>query len=191
MGDLDRHLPRIAAGDPEAFGHWVAGAEFRIRASLSSFASRVDTEAVVQECLLRVWQVAPRVEVDEKGDSLLRLAIRIAHHLAISEVRRARSQPTEHATLEEVMLAQGRTEPHDPADPMLRRVIARCRERLPRKPGLALRERLLAGGATPDEQLAARLGMRLNTFLQNFTRARRLLARCLRDHGVDLEGLLS
>jgi hypothetical protein len=29
--------------------------------------------------------------------------------------------------------------------------------------------------------------MRLNTFLQNVTRARRLLAQCLRRGGVDLE----
>jgi RNA polymerase sigma-70 factor (ECF subfamily) len=33
-----------------------------------------------------------------------------------------------------------------------------------------------------------RLGMKLNTFLQNFTRARKLLADCLRSRGVDLVG---
>jgi RNA polymerase sigma-70 factor (ECF subfamily) len=34
--------------------------------------------------------------------------------------------------------------------------------------------------------LAERLGMRLNTFLQNFTRARKLLAECLEKRKVDL-----
>jgi hypothetical protein len=29
--------------------------------------------------------------------------------------------------------------------------------------------------------------MRLNTFLQNFTRARRLLRKCLERHGVNIE----
>ena len=29
--------------------------------------------------------------------------------------------------------------------------------------------------------------MRLNTFLQNFTRARRMLAECLKRHGVAFE----
>ncbi len=33
--------------------------------------------------------------------------------------------------------------------------------------------RLAAGGAEPDATLAAGLGMRVNTFLQNFGRARR------------------
>ena len=32
--------------------------------------------------------------------------------------------------------------------------------------------------------------MRLNTFLQNFTRARKLLAECLRKRGVDLSEVL-
>lgn len=196
MPDLDRYLPGIAAGDPDAFGRWVAGAEFRIRASLSSFATVVDTEAVVQECLLRVWQVAPRVQVDGKGDSLVRLAIRIAHNLAISEVRRARNRSFEPASLERVIAHdQAHLRPADPegapVDPMLRKVIALCREKLPKKPALALTERLLAAGNAPDEQLAARLGMKLNTFLQNFTRARRFLADCLREHGVDLEAMLS
>lgn len=195
MADLDQHLPGIAAGDPDAFARWVAGAEFRIRASLSSFATVVDTEAVLQECLLRVWQVAPRVQVDGKGDSLVRLAIRIAHNLAISEVRRTRNRSFEPATLEQVMLAQGNVRPAHPdgapIDPLLRQVIALCREKLPKKPALALTQRLLAAGGTPDEQLAERLGMKLNTFLQNFSRARRFLADCLREHGVDLEAMLS
>jgi len=32
--------------------------------------------------------------------------------------------------------------------------------------------------------------MRLNTFLQNFTRARRLLAQCLEESGLALEEIL-
>ncbi len=36
----------------------------------------------------------------------------------------------------------------------------------------------------PDRSLAEALGMRLNTFLQNVARARRLLADCLREAGV-------
>jgi RNA polymerase sigma-70 factor (ECF subfamily) len=71
-------------------------------------------------------------------------------------------------------------------DPLLRSAIEACRAELPDKPGAVLRERLVAGGGEPDERIAARLGMRLNTFLQNFTRARKLLAACLERHGVDL-----
>lgn len=189
MADLDQYLPAIAAGDSDAFARWVAGDEFRIRASLRSFATVVDTEAIVQETLLRIWQVAPRVKTDAKGDCLMRLAIRIAHNLAISETRRARGVPTEHETLEHVLGMYGRVD-ESSTDPLLRRVIALCREKLPKKPALALDARLGSHGGLPDESLAEQLGMKLNTFLQNFTRARRFLAECLRDNGVDLERLL-
>ena len=64
MIDLDDQLAAIAAGDPDAFGRWVAGAEHELRASLASFAAAVDSEVIVQETLLRMWQVAPRVERD-------------------------------------------------------------------------------------------------------------------------------
>jgi DNA-directed RNA polymerase specialized sigma24 family protein len=178
-------LPAIAAGDPRAFARWIARAERPLRESLRSFAARVDVEAVVQETLLRAWQVAPQVRPDGKPSPLLRVALRIGRNLAIDAVRRARTvaigddvidQSLAFATLHEV-------------DPMLRETIARCREKLPAQPARALDARIEAAGAEPDAALALRLGMKLNTFLQNFTRARRLLADCLRAHGVELTGV--
>src|SRR6185437_5928786 len=77
MTDLDVHFPAIAAGDAGAFGRWLAGAEPCLRQSLRPFAARVDTEAVVQEALLRTWQVVPRHAPDGRPNSLLRLALRI------------------------------------------------------------------------------------------------------------------
>ena len=41
------------------------------------------------------------------------------------------------------------------------------------------------------QELAERVGMKLNTFLQNVTRARRLLADCLRRLGVELDEEIS
>ena len=76
-------------------------------------------------------------------------------------------------------------------DPHLRRRIAECREKLPSKPAMALAARLEAAGGEPDATLAARLGMKKNTFLQNFTRARKLLRACLEAQGVDVEGELA
>ena len=87
--------------------------------------------------------------------------------------------------------ARIRVTSHHLADPFLRQAIEDCRRELPGKPGQALAARLEAGGAEPDEALAARLSMRVNTFLQNFTRARRLLADCLRRHGIDLDAELA
>jgi RNA polymerase sigma-70 factor (ECF subfamily) len=46
--------------------------------------------------------------------------------------------------------------------------------------------RLGSGGGADDATLAASLRMRLNTFLQNVSRARRLLVECLRGRGVEV-----
>lgn len=181
MTDLDSLHPRIADGDAEAFGQWLAGAEPRVRGSLASFARALDVEAVLQEALVRVWQVAPRFVPDGKPDGLIRFAIRIARNLAVSELRRTRARPIEPADLEELdALAVDAPAP----DPMLRQAIVDCRDKLPNKPRLVLDARLDAMGQRDDAELADELGMRLNTFLQNFTRARQLLADCLGKRGI-------
>ena len=155
------------------------GAEPAIRRSLSSFAAAVDTEAVLQEALLRVWQVAPRITPDGRPNALLRLGVRIARNLAIDQTRRARVRAVEPEELEVGV------EPSMP-DPMLRRAIAECREQLAGPPAKALSARL--EGRASDRALAARLGMKLNTFLKNVGRARKSLASCLRRRGIALEG---
>jgi DNA-directed RNA polymerase specialized sigma24 family protein len=180
MNDLDQHLAAIQGGDPDAFERWVAAAEATVRLGLRSFAAAVDTEAVLQETLLRTWQVAPRFVPDGRPNGLLRLAIRMARNLAISEQRRARTRPVDPALLDQ----QG--DEVVASDPLLRQAIEDCRRKLEGRPAQALEARLAAAGAEPDEALAARLSMRLNTFLQNFTRARRSLADCLQRRGVDL-----
>lgn len=181
MVDLDGYLAEIASGDAEAFGRWVTTAEGRLRRSLRTFATLVDTESVLQETFLRVWQVAPRHVPDGKPESLLRLAARIARNLAVDEMRRARTEPIDPVD------AQALDVDSSAPDPFLRRVIVECHRLLHRKPAAAMAARLASGGAESDEVLATRLGMRLNTFLQNFTRARRQLAECLRARGVDLD----
>jgi RNA polymerase sigma-70 factor (ECF subfamily) len=187
MEDLDEHLPAIAAGDPDAFGRWLAGAELPIRASLRGFAVHLDTEALLQETLLRVWQVAHRVVTDGRGNALLRLALAIARNLALSELRRARADPREVEELERAAwnAAGASVEPAAP-DPILRRVIEACRRALPRQPALALQLRLEAAGGESDDVLAVRAGMKRNTFLQNFGRARKLLAACLAARGIEI-----
>lgn len=177
MTDLDEHLPAIAAGDADAFAAWLAGAELPVRRSLRSFAAVVDTEAVLQEALLRVWQVADRVRPDGRPNTLLRFALRVARNAAIDEVRRRREVLAE-APVDDV------AEPELP-DPLLRRHIERCREQLPAQPGRALAARLAAQGGVDDRTLAEQLGMRLNTFLKNVGRARTLLQACLRAAGVE------
>ena len=182
MIDLDVHLDAIRLGDVAAFGRFVAGAERGVRESLRSFAAQVDCEAVVQETFLRAWQLAPRLEADGRPNTLLRFAVRVARNLAISEARRARAKGVDPATLDEVP----EISPSAPPDPILRRAIEECRDKLPQRPSQALAARIETGGAEPDEALAARLGMRTNTFLQNFSRARKLLGECLESKGVAL-----
>lgn len=185
--DLDAHLPAIVAGDQDAFAAWLAGGERRVRLSFRTFAARVDTEAVLQETLLRVWQVASRFQPDGRPDSLLRLAIRIGRNLAVSELRRARLDPVTLDELEKAATAMETAPPPDRAgDPLLRQAIVECHGRLPAKPGRALGARLQSAGSERDPILAERVGMKPNTFLQNITRARRLIAECLRRRGIDL-----
>jgi DNA-directed RNA polymerase specialized sigma24 family protein len=184
VSDLDSHLPAIVAGDAVAFGRWVAGSELRLRASLASFAARVDVEAVLQESLLRVWQVAPRFVPDGAPDALLRFAVRVARNAAVSELRRLGAAP-----LPEDEAPVAVAQPELP-DPLLREVIRGCREKLPKKPAACLTARLEQGGLERDEVLAERLDMAPNAFLQNITRARKLLAECLERHGVPLAEVL-
>jgi DNA-directed RNA polymerase specialized sigma24 family protein len=185
MDDLDRHLPAIAAGDSDAFARWIAGGERRLRESLRSFAALVDVEAVLQETLLRTWQVAPRVRPDGRADALLRLAIRTARNLAIDEARRARRAAVDPEVVERALEDEARAASGDtPPDPLFFVAIRQCHAALPEKPREAIAARLEAGGGEADATLAARLGMRLNTFLQNVTRAKRLLLECLERRGL-------
>jgi RNA polymerase sigma factor (sigma-70 family) len=189
--DLDVHLPAIRRGEGQAFAAWLVGAEPSLRRGLSGFARRVDVEAVLQEALLRTWQVAPRFEPDGGGNALVRLAQRIATNLAISEERRrSRATPVDPELLEGGLDEALRWDPRLP-DPLLREAIARCRDKLPPRPKEALAARLEGGGGVPDATLAERLGMAKNTFLQNFTRARKLLVECLRLDGIDLAAELT
>jgi DNA-directed RNA polymerase specialized sigma24 family protein len=181
--DTDRELAAIAAGDAEAFARWLVRAEAPLRRSLQRFAAAVDTEAVLQEALLRAWQVAPRCTPDGRAHGLLRLCARIAQNLAISAARRYQLAPVPLGD----DLPDAAIEPAALPDPALREAVTQCREKLPNQPARALTARLDDAGTHSDFELAATLGMRTNTFLQNITRARALLAECLRRAGIDLD----
>jgi RNA polymerase sigma factor (sigma-70 family) len=188
MTDLDVHRLEIVNGDKAAFGRWVAGAEATLRGSLRSFAASVDVEAVVQETLLRIWQVAGRVQPDGKPNGLLRFALRAGRNLAVSEARRRRVLPaTDDDEGFERLMARIADEGPAPADPFLRRAIQICLGLLPAKPRQDRLARLEAAGGESDHEIAARLGVKLNTLLQNVTRARRALAECLERRGVNLK----
>lgn len=183
--DLDQHLAAIAGGDPDAFGVWAAAAEPELRRVLRRFGAVADVEAVLQEALLRVWQVAPRLEGDGQANGLLRFCARTATHLALDMARRHRVDSSVIARLAEDL--EEAFEPCD-ADPALAEAVRACRERLGGRPRQALDARLADGGAAPDSALAETLGMKPNTFAQNLARARRLMAHCLRARGVSLPG---
>jgi RNA polymerase sigma-70 factor (ECF subfamily) len=183
MQDLDpRYVALIVGGDQSAFGSWMAACERPVRESLRSFAASVDTESVVQETFLRVWQVAPRFAPDGAPNGLFRLALRIARNLAVSETRRIRAQPL---ASEDLDALPSDAIPSSAVDPLLRKTLDGCREQLPPQPARAIAERIQSAGADDDRVLAMRVGMQLNTFLQNVTRARKLLLECLEQRGFD------
>jgi RNA polymerase sigma-70 factor (ECF subfamily) len=189
VDDELQQLARIQAGDTRAFEAWADAAERPLRLGLRRLCEQVDVESVLQESLMRVWQVAPRFVPDGRPHALLRFAVTTTRNCALTELRRARPAADLEALRAE--LEAGEAVAPEPPDPFLRAAIERCRAELPRQPAAALAERLYSGGSEPDAVLAARLRMRLNTFLQNVTRARKLLRACLERAGVTLEGATS
>lgn len=182
--ELDIQERAIAAHNKDAFAEWLSTAEHRLRASLAGFARTVDTEAVIQETLLRIWQVAPRYKPDGRPDGLLRLACRIARNLAITEVRRRRPNAQLPDGWEE-SLADDHMPPAFEPDDEFRRAILECLERLPAMPRRALEARLNLAGLR-DESLAQSLGLKLNTFFQTIRRARLGLLKCLAKRGIHM-----
>jgi RNA polymerase sigma factor (sigma-70 family) len=185
---IDDLFSRVREGDVEAFSAWYARVGLRVRESLRSFAREVDVEAVMQEAMLTLWKIAPRLDLKGENASL-RYAIRVARTGALMEIRKRRGVTREEIEAVE-SYEEGRREPALPNDPGLRRAIEECLGRLPSKPRAALGARLRSMGG-PDAGLAASLKMSTNTYLQNIVRARRALRSCLEGRGVLIKGILA
>jgi DNA-directed RNA polymerase specialized sigma24 family protein len=182
VSEIDEAYKRTQEGDHEAFASWVRLCEAPLRKSLRSFAQAVDVESVLQEGLARMWTLAPRLELEGENASL-RYALRLVRNVALSEARRlGRATPVELEELEK--MPEGAVDPDPPTDHGLRQAIQRCFDKLPPKPRAALQARLRGG---PDRELARSVRMKLNTFLQNIVRARKLMAECLKAAGVNVE----
>ena len=133
-----------------------------------------------------MWKLAPTIRIEGENGSL-RFAMRLVRNLALTEARRLkRVTPVDLSRLES--LPDFRVDPEPASDPGLRRLIEKCLERLPPRPREALLARLRGQGRSSDRDLAVEVRMQPNTFLVNIVRARRLLADCLRQHGVTEAG---
>jgi RNA polymerase sigma factor (sigma-70 family) len=176
---IDEAFERTRRADPSGFALWVQLCEIPLRKSLRRFARAVDVEAVMQEGLLRMWRLAPTLQLEGENASL-RYATTLMRNLALSEARRLRKlTPADLAALEQS--PEGRVDPDPPSDTALRQAILKCLAKLPERPREALLARL---GGGDDRASAAVLKMRPNTFLQNIVRARRFLAECLEGAGI-------
>ncbi len=185
---LEVAFRRARLGDRAAFAEWMGMVEIPLRRSLSRWARAVDVEGVVQETFLRMWLVAADPDRVLEGDSAsLRFALRVARYVALEETRRCRNERFVDLDVLDT-LPEGRVEV-DPPDPALARAIRICLENLPAQPRAAISARARAG-RLPDRKLAEGLRMKLNTFLQNVVRARRLLRACLEKRGVRLAEIL-
>lgn len=181
------HLAR--SGDQDAFARWMGLVELTIRRRLARFARAVDVEVVVQETFLRMWLVAlDRSRILEGENASLRFASAIARNVALEEVRRTRHE--RFVDPQDLDRLQNQKVHPEVVDPALRNSIDRCIDGLPAQPKRALEARL-RDGHLPDRDLAQGLRMKLNTFLQNIVRARRLLGDCLEQRGVRLSEFLS
>ena len=187
--DLDRAFTAVREGDARAFAIWLGHTEMPLRASLRSFARTLDVEAVLQEGLLRMWMLAPTLDLSGRNASL-RYALRLLRNLALDEARRLRRlTPLDMEALERMPEASVLPDPGP--DPGLRRAVLSCLEQLSGRPRAALDARLADAGRSSDRALATALRMTVNTFLQNVVRARRLMAQCLERAGISLAEVTS
>lgn len=193
---VDAAWSEVRRGSHDGFRAWLPFVEPALWRALRPFARAVDVEAIVQEALMRMWVIAPAQPLEGENASL-RFALRLARNLAIDEARRrGREVPIEpepagaDASGDDPPERLPPVEPAPLSDPRLRRAILACLEKLPRQPRAALSARLGAAGALADRVLAERVSMTRNTFLQNVTRARRLVAECLAASGIQVQELL-
>jgi DNA-directed RNA polymerase specialized sigma24 family protein len=185
---IDSAFAKARTGDRDAFADWMGSAELPIRLSLQRFVQAVDVEGVVQETLLRMWILSQDRGRELEGENAsLRFALGVARNLARAEARRMgreRLLPPED-------LPEPAVDPEPVSDPGLRRAIMECVAKLAAKPLEALRARMRLSALMPDRDIAARAGMKLNTFLQNIVRARKHVADCLERKGIALEEAIS
>jgi DNA-directed RNA polymerase specialized sigma24 family protein len=186
---LEAEFRQAGLGDPDAFARWMAMVERPLRRSLARFARAIDVEVVVQEALMRMWLVVcdPTQRLEGLNASL-RFALGVARNVALEELRRTRL----YQFLDDKALNQLPEFSFNPElpDPALGDAIRECLDRLPGKPKTAITARIQEGHL-PDRDMARGARMKLNTFLQNIVRARRLIANCLEKRGVRLEEILS
>jgi RNA polymerase sigma-70 factor (ECF subfamily) len=186
LTDLDDLYRRTQGGDVDAFTEWVRRVEPALRGRLRPFARHVDVEAVIQEALLRMWRLAPTLELTGANASLRYLGT-IARNLALAEARAMGAEvPLENPEGETIEIP---VPPAPVPDKGLRAAILGCLEALRGSPARAIGARL-SYGERPDRELAAEIAMTLNTFLQNVVRARRALAECLKGKGIVVTEML-
>ena len=188
MTRIDTLFARMRRGDERAFAEWMGSVELPIRFSLRRYARAVDAESIVQETLMRMWILARDGARELAGENAsLRFALGMARNLARAEARRLGREV--HLPVREG--PEIAVEPDVPPDPALRRAILDCLAELAGRRHRALMARIAAAGLIPDRDLARRVGMTLNTFLQNIVRARRQMLGCLEGRGIPLREVAS
>ena len=163
----------------EAFERLVPAYRRRVFGlAYSILADRGAAEDLAQEVFVKLWQVLPRYD----GRAQLSTWIyAITRNAAISAYRSRRHSVSlsDPAVLEEVEAAVSAPEPA-PADAALRRQV----EALPEKQRLAVTLYYL--DERPVDEVAAMLGMPVNTVKTHLHRARASLAVALGDAGMEI-----
>ena len=179
--DLDTLWQEACEREETSFGDWMGRVERPIRLSLQRWARFVDVEGILQESYVRMWvRAGDSAEPPLTGtNASLRFAIVMAKNLARNEAPKHYREEV----LPPEQMPEGSVDPAPDPEPALGRAIVECLEALGGRLREVLVTRLADEGRGPDRELAASLGMRLNTFLQNIVRARRQIDACLDDKG--------
>jgi DNA-directed RNA polymerase specialized sigma24 family protein len=182
MTEVDELWLRACAQDKQAFGDWAGRVERPVRRSLERFARAIDVEGVVQETLLRMWELARGHEITLTGENASqRYARTLAYNLARNLARRHRRETL--LPPDELPEDPAATPLAPPRDPFLLLHIRDCLAALKGKLKRAMTARL-EHGHRPDDVVAGMLKMKKNTFLQNIVRARKQVDECLATKGV-------
>lgn len=168
-------LQRIRLGDASAFDDLITRHQSALRAHLRRYVSQTDTEDLLQELWLRVWQRAGQWQ----GGKPLAWMLTIATNLALNHLRRRQVLPT---TLEEEELLELSPTPSDALLPgpeeeviwrdEVRRVSSAL-EMLPEEKQQALRLIRIEGMSL--REAADRLGVPIGTVKSRLHHARKLL----------------
>jgi RNA polymerase sigma-70 factor (ECF subfamily) len=181
-------VARLAGGDEDALGTLYDRYGTAVYSlCLHMVRDAATAEEVTQEVFVRLWRAA--ASFDPSKGKVHAWLLRIAHNLALNEIRRRKSRPVSAGTFDEAVLGATRADPDIAVDPAtvawLREratLVRQALEQLPAPQRQAL-ELAFFGGLSQSD-VATALGEPLGTVKSRIRSGMQRLAELLRAQGL-------